>query len=278
LALLVTQHVRRMRGGAQSHLMRASDGNFYIVKFQNNPQHVRILANELIATRLAERLGLPVAPSEVLEVGEWLIGKTPELHIQAGKQRTPCRPGLQFGSRYVIDPLQGQVLDYMPESLLSESQVRNPEMFLGALAFDKWTCNADGRQVIYWRENRERKYHATMIDQGHCFHAGEWAFPDSPLRGTFTFNCVYQNVRGWESFDPLLTRIEQLDENVLWKVVESVPPEWYDGDTGALEEVLTKLLRRRGKVRELIAEFGASSRQPFPNWSMKATAGAKTRG
>ncbi|MFL6544303.1 MAG: HipA family kinase [Candidatus Udaeobacter sp.] len=273
MALLVTQHVRRMRGGAQSHLMRASDGNFYIVKFQNNPQHVRILANELIATRLAERIGLPVAPSEVLEVGEWLIGKTPELHIQTGKQCTPCRPGLQFGSRCVIDPVQGQVLDYMPESLLSESQVRNPEMFLGALAFDKWTCNADGRQVIYWRENRERKYHAAMIDQGHCFHAGEWTFPDSPLRGTFTFNCVYQSVSGWESFDPWLTRIQQLDENVLWKMAESVPPEWYDGESIALEEVLTSLLRRRAKVRELIAEFGASSRQPFPNWSMKATVG-----
>jgi hypothetical protein len=29
------QHVRRMRGGAQAHLMRARDGHFYVVKFQN---------------------------------------------------------------------------------------------------------------------------------------------------------------------------------------------------------------------------------------------------
>jgi hypothetical protein len=27
--------VRRMRGGAQAHLMRADDGHFYVVKFQN---------------------------------------------------------------------------------------------------------------------------------------------------------------------------------------------------------------------------------------------------
>ena len=52
------QHVRRMRGGAQSQLMRASDGYFYIVKFQNNPQHPRILANEILATRLADQIGL----------------------------------------------------------------------------------------------------------------------------------------------------------------------------------------------------------------------------
>jgi hypothetical protein len=28
--------IRRMRGGAQSHLMRCADGNYYVVKFQNN--------------------------------------------------------------------------------------------------------------------------------------------------------------------------------------------------------------------------------------------------
>src|SRR6267378_4147920 len=60
--LLATEQIRRMRGGAQSHLMRCSDGHYYVVKFQNNPQHTRILVNELLATRLAARLGLPTTP------------------------------------------------------------------------------------------------------------------------------------------------------------------------------------------------------------------------
>jgi hypothetical protein len=42
------EQIRRMRGGAQSHLMRCDDGGYYVVKFQNNPQGVRILANELL--------------------------------------------------------------------------------------------------------------------------------------------------------------------------------------------------------------------------------------
>ena len=37
--------------------MRCSDGNFYVVKFRNNPQHLRVLANEFLATRLAEVRG-----------------------------------------------------------------------------------------------------------------------------------------------------------------------------------------------------------------------------
>jgi len=33
---LAVEHVRRMRGGAQAHLMRCDDDGYYIVKFQNN--------------------------------------------------------------------------------------------------------------------------------------------------------------------------------------------------------------------------------------------------
>src|SRR6201996_7627843 len=81
LAVMAIQQIRRMRGGAQSHLMLASDGNLYVVKFRNNPQHVRVLANELLATRLAAAIGLSVPHSEVIEVTEWLIRNTPDLHM-----------------------------------------------------------------------------------------------------------------------------------------------------------------------------------------------------
>jgi hypothetical protein len=27
-------------------------------------------------------------------------------------------------------------------------------------------------------------YHTVMIDQGFCFNAGEWNFPDAPLCGS----------------------------------------------------------------------------------------------
>jgi len=57
-----------MRGGAQSHLMRCEDENYYVVKFQNNPQGTRILANELLGTRLAARIRLPAAGATVVEV------------------------------------------------------------------------------------------------------------------------------------------------------------------------------------------------------------------
>ena len=43
MAILAVQHIRRMRGGAQGQLMLGADGHPYVVKFQNNPQHMRVL-------------------------------------------------------------------------------------------------------------------------------------------------------------------------------------------------------------------------------------------
>jgi HipA-like kinase len=78
------EEVRRMRGGAQAHLMRCEDDGYYVVKFQNNPQGVRILGNELLGTRLAARLRLPTPPAEVVDVGEELIAHTEDLVMQLG--------------------------------------------------------------------------------------------------------------------------------------------------------------------------------------------------
>ena len=80
-------------------MMRCSDGNFYVVKFRNNPQHLRVLANELLATRLAEAAGLPVPSTEVVEVGDWLVENSSDLNIQLSGSVIRCQPGLQFGAR-----------------------------------------------------------------------------------------------------------------------------------------------------------------------------------
>jgi HipA-like kinase len=89
----VVEHIRRMRGGAQSHLMRCEDGGYYVVKFQNNPQGVRVLANELLATRLAARLGLPTAPPDVVHVPQELITNTEEMVMQLERERVALAPG-----------------------------------------------------------------------------------------------------------------------------------------------------------------------------------------
>lgn len=248
--------------------MRCSDGQFYVVKFRNNPQHLRVLTNEMLATRLAERAGLPVPQTEVVEVDEWLVEHTPELHIQLAHQVIRCEPGLQFGSRYAVNPLEGQVLDHIPIEMLD--RVKNLEDFAGMLVMDKWTGNANGRQAAFWRKLRERKYTATFIDQGYCFNAGEWTFPDFPLRGVYARNEVYSGVRGWESFEPWLTRVEKMNADIIWDLAGEIPPGWYGDAWDELKKLVKSLIARRDRVRELIGAFRFSPRRPFPEWREQA--------
>ena len=264
MAIQAVQQIRKMRGGAQSHLMLGADGNAWVVKFQNNPQHLRVLPNELLATRLAGRIGLTVPPCDVVEVTPWLIERTAELEMDLGERRERCAAGLQFGSQLVGGLMPGHVADYLPEEQLTE--VRNLREFAGALALDKWTCNANGRQALFHRKAREKRYHATLIDQGFCFNAGEWRFVDAPLRGVYARNVVYRDVTGWESFEPWLTRIEEFEAQEVWKIAETIPPEWYGGDVATIEQLVEKLMERRTMVRDLILAFRESSRAPFPKW------------
>lgn len=264
MAVVAVQHIRRMRGGAQGQLMLGADGHVYVVKFQNNPQHVRVLANELLATRLAVASGLTAPHAELVEVSEWLIANTPELEMDFGRRRERCRPGLHFGSRFVGGLMPGQVVDFLPEDQLGE--VKNAGEFAGILALDKWTANANGRQAVFARKQRERRYRAVFIDFGYCFHAGDWIFEDSPLRGGYYRNTVYRDVTGWESFEPWLSRMETLPEETVWAAASEVPPEWYGGDVTAMEALVEKLLARRPRIRELIDGFRVSDRAPFPNW------------
>jgi len=262
---VAVEQVRRMRGGAQSHLMRCEDEGHYVVKFQNNPQGKRILANELLGTRLAARLGLPVPAAEIVEVPRELIAQTEDLGMQMGRGRAPCQAGRQFGSRYPETPAKVVVYDFLPEEQLRA--VSNLSDFCGMLVFDKWTCNTNGRQAIFFRAAPDGPYRALMIDQGFCFNAGEWNFPDAPLRGLYARHRVYESVRGMEAFEPWLARVEErLTEAALEEIYSQIPAEWYDDDADALEKMLAQHLRRRKLVRELIVAAWKSTLQPFPNW------------
>ena len=264
MAVLAVQQIRRMRGGAQGQLMQGADGHLYVVKFQNNPQHTRVLANEFLASRLALAVGLSAPEVDLVDVSGWLVENTPGLEIDLGRTRVRCLPGLQFGSRFVGGLMPGQVVDYLPEEQLAE--VRNLGEFAGILALDKWTANANGRQAVFARKQRERRYRAVFIDFGYCFNAGEWRFEDSPLRGVYYRNAVYREVSGWESFEPWLTRLETISAGTVWEAANEIPPEWFGGDLGEMEALVEKLLARRSRIRELIESFGKSERKPFPRW------------
>ena len=261
MSIKAVAHIAQVRGGSQARMMLADDGKKYVVKLQGNPQCTRVLANDYLASRLARMIELSVPEPVIILVDEKTILEQQITFTLAGRA-VAARPGLQFGSALVT----GEVLDWLPGTMLG--RVRNLREFAGLLAFDKWTCNADGRQVVFHKEMRERKYNASFIDFGYCFNAGEWSFPDAPLRGVYGLNDVYERIGSWDDFTPWLSRIERFPAWQLQGIADEIPCEWY-GERDELQRLLDCLLERRSRVRQLIEDFRSSSRDPFPNWTIE---------
>ena len=261
------EFLHRMRGASQPWLVLCDDGAGYVVKFQNNPQHARVLANEMVASRLARLIGLPAAIPAFVDVSRDLIGNNPALSFDMGERREPIWAGVHFGSRFPGTQFQSLVVDFLPDRLLRKVHDLS-NVFLGAFVLDKWTCNCDGRQVIFHRPANEARspYSVTMIDQGFCFNDGDWTFPDNPLRGLYPRRLVYEKVTGLESFEPFLSRVENISESELKSCAEGIPKKWCEPYPDQLGRLLEVLYERRRILRQAIIDTKNSSVGPFPHW------------
>src|SRR5262245_56162543 len=141
--------IRKMRGGAQAHLIQAADGYFYVVKFVNNPQHRRVLVNDWIGASFLRYLGLSSPEPAIIRLTPEFVAANPDLYMQLGAHKIRPEPGWHFGSRFPGNPMRTIVYDYLPDVLLE--RVENRREFAGILAFDQWTGNADSRQAIFFR-------------------------------------------------------------------------------------------------------------------------------
>jgi hypothetical protein len=269
--------IRKMRGGAQAHLLEASDGHFYVVKFQNNPQHRRILINELIASEILTHLGISAPAHAFINVTAEFLAAHPEVYIQTGTRRLEVEPGWHFGSRHPGDPDTLAIYDFIPDALLG--QVANAEQFRAALVFDRWVANADGRQAIFfrallkdWLERpgippRKLGFVALMIDHGFAFNGPHWDFPESAITGLYARRLVYQDVRSLDDFEPWLTRATTCPDAVFDRALRQIPPHWIGDDGEALESMMSRLRRRQARVKDMLLACREAPGNPFPKWT-----------
>ena len=119
-------------------MLTASDGHAYVVKFTNNPQSVRVLANEWLGSSIGRALGLTIPEPAILYVPAELVESSPSLVIRLSSSTLKCSHGLAFGSRVISGD---EVFDYLPDSVFA--RIENRHEFVGTFALDKWLCNCD---------------------------------------------------------------------------------------------------------------------------------------
>ena len=267
--------VRKMRGGAQAHLLEADDGNWYVVKFRNNPQHRRVLVNELLASALLDYLKIAAPPVALIRLTPAFLETHPDVHLTLGSRHLPVEAGWHFGSQYPGDPGRVAVYDFLPDALLPG--VANLEDFRAILVFDKWVANADGRQCIFHRARVRRSearpgtearpaFVARMIDHGFAFNGPHWDFPESAVQGLYARRVVYESVSSLDDFQPWLDQVVNFPEEVIDQAWKQIPPDWIEGEEDDLERLLERLFERRKRVPQLLSACREARADPFPKW------------
>ncbi len=266
--------IRKMRGGAQAHLLEADDGKFYVVKFRNNPQHRRVLVNEWIASVLLKQLQIATPEAHLIEVTPEFLAQEPDVYMQVGSRRVNAEPGWHFGSQFPGDPRVVPVFDYLPDSLLK--QCVNLKDYLGVLAFDKWVSNADGRQSIFYKcrirdgrgeEVLEKGFVTQMMDNGFIFDGPNWQYSDSPIQGHYFRAQVYTGATKLDDFQPWLDRVRFFPEEVMDDARKRIPLQWLEDDDGdILDRLLERLLGRRQRVPDFLEAARRAKSNLFTNW------------
>lgn len=268
--------IRKMRGGAQAHLIEANDSAFYVVKFTNNPQHRRILVNEWLASAFLRYLQIHVPDTAAIELTADFIESSPELYLSMGTRREPVPPGIHFASRMAVHPDRVAVFDFLPDKLLDK--IENRADFLGTLVFDKWVSNVDSRQAVFFRARAKTwtplkgeapariGFFAQMIDHGFAFNGPHWEFQDSPIQGLYFRPSVYEEVRSLDSFQPWLDMVRNFPVEVIDSAWKEIPRDWLGEDDSPLEDLLESLVKRRSRVPGLIEDAWRQKATVFPNW------------
>lgn len=246
-----------MAGGCQAQLVRADDGHAYVVKFANNPQLGRRgLVNEFVGAVLCRKLGLETPEPVLVEVDTtFLLNNTEACIALPNGIRREISRGVHFGSQFPGDPERVPVYDFLPDTLLPG--VYNRRDFFGALVFDKWTANADGRQAIFYRAlvrgEGKPAWIASLIDHGYALGGSAWSLGESDVQGIYARRIVYGGDPCMEDYRPWIKRLMRLEERIIEDICLTLPAEWIGGDEAAVRKVLVQLWKRRERVEDLVA-------------------------
>jgi hypothetical protein len=97
------------------------------------------------------------------------------------------------------------------------------------ILLDKWTCNADGGQAVFARKSTAESSPPRSSTAGIASMRANRLSRTRHCWGVYAKNCLYKNVRGWDDFEPALTRAEEMGSNGIWeitRVIEVLPSRW----------------------------------------------------
>jgi len=200
---------RSEQGMTRPFICRGEDDFIYFVKGRGAGR--RSLICEWIASQLALRLDLPVAPFELVHVPDELLS------IAMRADLYDLGAGMAFGSRRLsVVELRVSHLEHVPEDVQRD-----------VLAFDWWVCNGDrslsaagGNPNLFWDIDQER---LVVIDHNQAFDPACSAHDFIDVHAFWGQS--HELLHDWNVQQEYVTRFVRAMAD--WEsICNTVPPEW----------------------------------------------------
>lgn len=244
--VVLKRHLRALQGhevgSSQPQVLGDVDGDGWMVKPTNNPQGLRVLVNEVVATALAARLGGAVRPFAICDLPDELA--TGVLHPDG----RPWSSGPAFGSA-----LLDSAVPLIPDML---HQAVNRDGLLAVVATDTWLLNLDSRQALSV-PMPIGGYMVFCVDFGHTIGAPTWSAADLNSRPDPVELCdrnEWKALRARGMAARLANVVESVTDDEITELVEQVPSEWnVSGEERAA--LRAYICRRRPIVASLMRDL-----------------------
>lgn len=251
-ALVIRSDIK-LGGATGAKVIGCDDGHFYVCKslrFLPEPQP-HLLANEQISKNLADLLSLPVQPARIVNLrGERLFGSL----LEAG-------------------------LRDMKTVRLKRDRLANWPDMPAILVFDIFICNLDrhqGNSLALISGRTGARYQLRIMDHSHALMGSSLA-DSAVLQDEFglakylNFYRLNTLIEEEVEFEPALASLERLTKEEISWAVGNLPEEWLPNYRENCPIITRALLRRKERVRELLARQLAEDRglppinRLFPN-------------
>ena len=253
--ITVTRHISAAGvGGSGAQVFADANGEQYYVKYQENGQNLRVLANEYVAGQIAKTNKLLCPDSFLITIDNLLLTTLAPINGH------PISSGPHFGSKRMNNLYSGPAL----RSLIPKCS--NISDYAGIILFDAWLYNTDRRNDgNYLILTEGSNYNFCIIDHGHCFgmnwtnvllqtYLTEWsnAYLDE----------MYALINGRVDFDAAIDEINLRDDTFISNLVDAIPTQWLSdaSESAALKKYLSV---KRDDMENLLNTNSAK----FPNWA-----------
>lgn len=264
--LVITSVIRKMRGRSQAYLVRANDGDLYVVKFAGSPKGAISLVKELVLSGVLRTVGLPTPEYGVIELrADSLIeGPWPSVS-QSDHGDVRYQQGSHLFVRYAGESPSTAVYDLLPDPCFSDHILL--DTLISALAADLWIKLGATRQLVYSREVGCRTFTPRLIDHTGARWGSDTGTGSTDPGAPLTVNRgVYQNLIGVEQFESILGRIAATTREQLQSLLRAVPDEWIAEHREVTEAALEALLDDRHSIDSRLDAFCSEHQSVFRNW------------